>query len=365
MARGDFQSIATGSDQAVQQWLAGLAREVIKSTKLYKTFRGRPFSSMPIIQRDDLKKEPGDTIKFDYRPKLLDRPVFGGGWLRGAESIYTIYQTDVTISSLAYAHAVKGKLDNQRTVHNLFKEGRTLIREALAEQLEQLLITLLSGENFQGYAFNSQGVPGPLINYANVAATVNTWRLYGGTATSKATIADGDDFTTTLIERFVKYAKKAKFTDNSGTTTTMLSKMRKIAGSFFLMLVSASGMDQLYNDTDFENALLYAAIRGKENPLFQDVDARWKGTAIMEHDGLHEAEDYGTGSPGVLPGVRSLFLGAEAGCLAATKWLGLQDYTMQIDYTKSGIAVESIIGFNKTAWNSKDFAVMALDTMND
>src|SRR3954470_8191744 len=94
---------STVSNQIPAVWSTRLLAQAENKT-FWKKFEGPEGSSMPIIRRDDLTKEAGDTIKMDMVLALTGAGVTGDtNALTGNEEALKFRQLSVSMTDLAHA----------------------------------------------------------------------------------------------------------------------------------------------------------------------------------------------------------------------------------------------------------------------
>jgi N4-gp56 family major capsid protein len=143
---------------------------------------------------------------------------------------------------------------------------------------------------------------------------------------------------------------------------------------WYLMLIDRMDKKQLQADTKWKNAQLYANVRGRKNWLFNGADGVWDGVVIKTTDLLHRRTGAGgftapqyfdTTGDACANGItvaRSLFLGAQAACLAWGKmpvWkTGYEDPPHNTKYT---VHTDKIYGIKKSIFNSVEFGCIVVD----
>ncbi|MDO8533157.1 MAG: N4-gp56 family major capsid protein [Xanthobacteraceae bacterium] len=355
--------IPVGDPKAVIRFSAFLAADVAKKAYFERKFMGTSQNS--IIQRlTDLEGQAGDTITFDLSLQLRKRPVYGDDKAEG-KGVELRFATDtIHIDQMRAPIDLGGRMTRKRTIHNLREIGRERGSEYWAKFLDEMMFVYLSGARginedyiedvtWTGTAGNS------------IQAPDTSHILYGGDATSKATIASDDVMSKAVIEKADVKAQMMRSTDTENAT--MRPSMVEGEGRYVLVM-SPFQSHQLRNASssdwvDFQKAA--AAAEGKSNPLFKGGLGMIKNTVLHEHESVIRFSDYGTGSPGVLAAARALFLGRQAGICAfgmagGTRFQWNEEPT---DHKNSvEICAGTIIGVKKTRFKSRDFGVLAIDT---
>lgn len=253
-------NFTTGGDNAamvVSLWgqeLLYQAREQI----FWDRFSGQAGSNAPIIWNTDLTKANGETVKVDFVSKASGAGVSGTTTLRAAEEEATFYQLDVTVAYKRNAFAVH-KADQKKTVHQLSEWGRVLSANWLADAIDNDIFDKLD------------------------AQTTN--RLYGGAATSKATLTAGDTLTAALIS---KARAKAR--------SLYIPQINVGGRMLYIMVVSSFAAYDLKQDTTWREAQREAQARGNDNPLLSGMLGIYDGVALFENDRVEIGSDAGAGA---------------------------------------------------------------------
>lgn len=211
--------------------------------------------------------------------------------------------------------------------------------------------------------------PTTYTGFANNAFTApdSEHIIYGGDATSKATIDATDKFTLSLIDKALAYAKMM------GGGTQEVPKMAPImidGEKHFVCVMNpwqefdvrtAAGTGQWL---DIQKAA--ATAEGRNSPIFKGNLGMYNNVVLHEHEGIIRFSDYGTGSPGTVEAARALFMGAQAAVCA----FGAPGNGLRFDWNEESrdngnqaiITTASIFGVKKTTFNGLDFGIMAIDT---
>jgi len=106
--------------------------------------------------------------------------------------------------------------------------------------------------------------------------------------------------------------------------------------------------------------------KGDNAMMYKNALGEYADVVLHKHRNVVRFADYGTGSPGVLPAARALFLGAQAAMIAYGQDASPQRFTWNEETDDRGnalaITAGTIFGVKKSRYNSKDFSVIALDT---
>jgi len=351
-------AFTTSSDQAVQLWLEGLHHEA-EVGRVLRKYEGKGPNN--IIQvKDEFVTEKGYKVSFD----LMEEPSFtsdhtgptygrqGGSTLWGNEESPTLRQETVEIDLMR--NGVRWTMfSKQLTKQQKWESARHFLSLWMSKALDTLVINKLSGVDFEvpdGSAFGE-------------SASANTNIIYGGDATSTDDIDEDDTFGVDCIDR----AKEVAISGVNDDTTTYRMRPVVVDGKeYFVMLIHPFQAYDLRKDQDWINGHQYADVRDpKKNSIFSGAMGIWNGVVIQVHQNLLTASNWGPG--GNVHGATALFLGAQAGCMAKCKEIDIGRQVDDYTYRKHGPFREGISilwfgGFDKTMFNSKDFATIAVKT---
>lgn len=252
------------TDQIPALWAKDLFFQAEKMT-FWQRFEGGEGSGMPIIRRDDLEKDPGDTVKLDIVMSLTGAGSTGDTTLsEGNEEKMDFRQISVTVDALK--HAVRwSKLTKILITHNMRKTALRQLRKWLAGKLDDAVFGELTGTG------------------ATTIPTKN--KFFAGDATSRNTIDLGDELTLDLIS---KVKAKAK-------TNIRMEPLRLEGGEeFYGMVVHPYANLRLKLSAEYKQAQREAGVRGQSNPLFTGADAVYDGVIIYEADRIPWSDNTNT-----------------------------------------------------------------------
>jgi N4-gp56 family major capsid protein len=237
-------------------WAADLF-SAAEDLTFWHNMEGPVGSSMPILRRDDLTQQAGDTIKFDIVLPLTGTGLTGdlaGALLEGNEEALAFRQIAVTVDSLQ--HAVRwSKLGKILIDHDMRSTALNQLRKWLAGKLDTAIFNELAG-------YGGTTMP-----------TANQW--FAGTATSRNTLADtsgGGRLQLTDITELKAYAQSA----------LRIEPLRTENGNeYFGMVVHPyTAMSLKRDDAKWAQAQREAGIDGPGNPIFTGAAGMWDGVII-------------------------------------------------------------------------------------
>lgn len=322
---GADTTVASGAAIAVQAWSDDiwleLPEQVFMAPYLQKEVNA-------IIQvKEELDGKAGEKITFTLARQLSGAGVTGDTSLEGSEEAMTFYSDDVTLNQYRNGVRLAGRLSERRTAFEQRKVAKQLLKDWLADQIDDKIFTALSTSPSAGRV------------------------AYGGDATSTATIESGDYLDLALISRVKVIARKA---------APQIFPVRIEGGDYFLLVVSPDSLhDVKLKDPAWAQAQREAQERGKSNPLFTGAEGIWDGVVIRSSTRTALATTWGAG--GNLTGSENLFLGRQAGVYA---WGERPQWVEQsFDYAnKIGFAISAIYDVTKAVFNSVDNGVITVRT---
>lgn len=361
--------IGVNDPKAIQKYSAFLAVDVGRKSYFNKKFMGvgedaqTPLQTLPHLENDS-----GDQISYDLVMQLKMKPVQGDATLRGKEEDLKFYTDSLYIDQMRGGVNTGGKMSRKRTIHDLRKVARVRQSEWWARLFDETLFMYLSGARgvnedyiedpgFTGYAGNPFVAPDALHV------------MFGGAATSKATITANDKMSLSMIDKAVSRADMM----GGGTTGVPSIQPVEIDGEphFVLVLNPWQEYDVRTNTSagqwlDIQKAA--AGAEGKKSPIFKGGLCLYNNVVIHKHKSVIQFDDYGAGNN--VAAARALFLGRQAGVVAfGSPGTGLRfDWTEETEDRGNQVVITtgSIFGVKKSAFTiggtSRDFGVMALDT---
>lgn len=287
---------------------------------------GRDSMNDIIIEFPELEKEQGWKHYFGQLRNLNGIGIQGDATMEDNEEEPVPYDDAVTLEQWRNAVRTKGKLSDQYPSDKDVRGwAKTLLKRWKAEKIDQ--------DIFDGLILSSTKV------------------LYGGVATTTATIASGDYMTLQLIAKAAAYADKA--------TPQVLGKSMGGERKWLTVMSIDQAFDVTERDAAWAQAQREAMARGPGNKIFKNTLGEWRSTELTKHRKVSISTDWG--STGNLNGASALFVGVCAGGIAYAKRRIWDEKTF--DYgNKVGFCIGAIWGFTKAVFNSLDNAVIELRT---
>lgn len=354
--------VAFGDPKAAKKWSANLAVDTRKKSYWENRFIGVDDNS--IIQRKtELESDAGDTISFDLCVQMRNKPTYGDARLEGKEESLKFYTDQVIIDQVRHAASAGGKMSRKRTVHDMRSIAKNRLGDYFARLMDELFFMYLSGArginedfiedtSYTGFAGNAFSAPDAVH------------QMYGGTATSKASVAAADIMSLQVIE---KAQNKATMMQARDPRVANMVPVKIDSGEHYVLLMSPFQEYSLRTSTntgqwlDIQKAA--AAAEGRKNPIFMGGLGMYNNVVLHSHRNAIRFSDYGAGAN--LSAARALFLARQAGVVAYGTAGGLR-YSWEENTKDYGneptVASGFIGGMKKTTFNGRDFGVISIDT---
>lgn len=354
--------IPFGDAKAQKKWSGKLYIDTAKKSYFQRKFVGEDENN--IIQRKtELDSDAGDRISYDLSVQLRGKPTQGDNRVKGKEENLKFYTDEVAIDQTRHAVSAGGRMTRKRTAHNLRNVAKDRLSDYWSQYIDELSFIYLSGArginedfiedfDFAGHAGNPIDAPDALHI------------LFGGDATSKATITNDDGMSRDLVERATV---KARMMRAQNPQTANMLPVDVNGERHYILLMSPFQEYSLRTEAGsagwLEIQKAAATAEGRSSPIFKGGLGMINNAILHTHESVIRFNDCGAGAN--LPGARALFMGRQAGAVAYGTAGGLR-FTWKEemdDYDNEPTVVAgTIIGIKKTRFNGKDFGVMSLDT---
>lgn len=354
--------IAFGDPKAQKKWSANLAVDTRKKSYFENRFIGTDDNN--IIQRKtELETDAGDTISFDLCVQMRAKPTYGDARLEGKEESLRFYTDQVIIDQVRHAASAGGKMSRKRTAHDMRMIAKNRLGDYFARLVDELFFMYLSGARGINQDFIEDTTYTGFAGNAFTAPDAQH-QLFGGAATSKASLAAADKMTVTVIEKAINKAEMMQALDPR--TANMVPVTNGAEDQYVLLMSPFQEYDLRTNTStgqwiDIQKAA--AAAEGRKNPIFMGSLGMINNTILHKHRNVIRFDDYGSGQN--VKAARALFLGRQAAVVAYGTAGGLR-YSWEENTKDYGneptVASGFIGGIKKTVFNSRDFGVLSIDT---
>ncbi len=354
-------SIPFGDFKAQKKWSGALVVAMQRKSYFERKFISTDDNAL-IQRKTELDSDAGDRVSFDLSVQLRGRPTAGDNRVEGKEENLRFFSDEVCIDQLRHPVSAGGKMTRKRTAHDLRKVAKDRLSDYWSQYIDELFFIYLSGSrginpdfiegtNYAGHASNP--VQEPDANHI----------LYGGSATSKATLTAADVMSRNAIERA---AVKAKMMRATNPDQANMMPITVDGESRYIMLLSTfQEHDLRTNDNagwlDIQKAL--ATAEGRASPICKGGLGLINNIVLHSHESVIRFSDYGAGAN--VNAARALFLGRQAAVVAYGTAGGLRfTWTEETkDYgNEPTVVAGTIIGVKKTRFSGADFGVLAVDT---
>lgn len=274
---------------------------------------------------------------------------------------------EVKVSQLRHGVKNRGKMSEQKTVLRFRALAKDKLAFWLGDKVDEILFLVASGvalTSLTNGASRSGTSQLPSVAFAgDISAPTTNRKLFGGTATSTATLTTSDTMKWVLLVKAKALAIRRRL------------KPIKVNGkNTYVVVMSPEQARDLKGDSDYKTIAAQAEKRGSDNPLFTGAFIMVDGLYLYEHNkvyntlGLTSGTDkWGSGSN--VDGAQALLMGAQAigyARIGSPEW-GESDNT---DYqNKQGIGYGIMLGAIKSKFKSRadsdttqDFSLISIYT---
>jgi len=358
-------NIPWGHPSAVNRFAASLAVEHLKMAYFGTRFVGKGENNV-VEEKKELESEAGDRVSFDLSVTLKKKPTTGDQRLEGNGEDLKFFSDEIIIDQCRHEVSAGGRMTQKRTVHNLRTVARNRMSEYWTQWTDELMFMYLSGARGMNEDFIED------TDYAGHAG--NPLRapdaqhlIFGGSATSKATLTAADTMTRNLIEKTLTKARMLRARDKNAAN---MVPVRTGNAQRFVFLMSAYQEHDLRTESGASGWLEIqksaAGAEGKDNPIFKGGLGMLGNCVLHSHESAIRFNDYGAGAD--VEASRALLMGRQAGvCAYGYKQRGSKGRFMWREETADRgnepiVVAGQIIGMSKSRFNNRDFGVMAVDT---
>ena len=309
----------------------------------------------------------GTVVVMPLVEELREDGVVGDNVLEGQDEELITDDQEIRLDCLRNAVKSKGRYSEAQTVLRFRTEARGKLANWGVDRLDELYFLTCTGVDYT-LRLNGAARPGhsqfPGLKFASDVVAPSTNRVvYGGAATSTATIVVGDVMTWDLL-----VGAKAK------AVRERLKPLRRRGMNHYIVVMTPEQARDLRRNSDYKDLTAKGQVRGDSNPLFAGTFANVDGLLLFEHNRVYNTIGAAAGSKwgatGVLDGATALMLGAQAMGFAR-----IGDFTWaesdNTDYkNKQAIAFGGMFGLLKPQWVSQpdrgnvkeDFGVIVIRT---
>lgn len=329
--------------------------------------KGAQMANAPIVALNDLTKGEGDTITYDLYMQITGTPTFGDDTLEGNLESLDAYSDSITINQVRHGVDFGGRMSNKRTVNDNRAVAKAKLTEWFANFFDQTVHMELAGRRGINPFLMPKGVDYAIRDTHTFVDYDSEHTLYGGAATSKATLTDADKFTLTLLDiALVQACTEGGDADNK----VRLTPLDKNGEDAFMCVMHPYQVHDLRKDT---GSLGWAEIQkaaagsdGQNSPLFKNRLGDYRGISLKQTKNVSLDNTYGAGAN--IQTARASFMGRQALVTAfgnASSANLRADWTEKktdVDDNKSTISGRMMFNAKRPRFNNKDVNSYALDT---
>ncbi len=353
--------IPFGDPKAQKKWSGQLFVETTKKS-YWERFIGSSENSV-IQRKTELDSDQGDRISFDLSVQLRGKPTAGDNRVKGKEESLKFFTDEIIIDQIRKTVSAGGKMTRKRSAHDLRKVAKDRLSDYWSMYIDELMFMYLSGAR----GTNEDYIEDTLYagHAGNPLRSPDAQHLmYGGSATSKATLTATDTFSRLLVEKATVKCRMMRARDAKAANMLPVSVN---GDKHYVIVMTPFQEHDLRNEIgergwlDVQKAA--AGAEGKANPIFKGGSGMINNVVLHSHESVVRFNDYGAG--GNVNAARALFLGRQAGVIAYGTAGGLR-FTWKEemdDYdNEPTVCAGTILGVSKTRFNKRDFGVLSIDT---
>lgn len=346
-------SQSTSDAKTVKRWLQRrFAAETLSQVYLSR-FMGK--SSSSIIQKLTDLNETGDTINYQLRMALRGQGKRGKAVLKGHLESLVIHNDSVSIDTLRHGVEIDGRITMQRSELDLIEENKEALMEWLANITEEELFAQLAGRVGTQFRYLDLSYTGHAGNTLTTPDSDHV--IYGGDATSEASIDSTDKFSLELIDRFRRDVEEL---DVKMPPAIVNGKEYWVA-----VIHTRQLFDLRRNVGEGEFTKLMSALataEGKNSPIFKGGEFLYNGVIVHAHDRVPLFTNDND-----VECANGFFLGRQAAVWANGNGGDGDTAMLKVEEDedfgdKPQVAVTTLWGCKKTRFNGQDFGVMGIKT---
>ena len=328
---------------------------------------------------DETMKGPGDTIKYDLIPNISGPGVLGDSPIAGQETPFTWFQDSFIINQQRQAELMVGRMSQQRVPYSMRDDGKTTLANWWKEIIDIATMNQLGGNTAQSNVAYT-GLQ------AAVAPDTAHW-IFGGDATSEATLDSADTFSVAQIPTLVAMAQ--------GTLTwpikPVVLKGIEVAGILFLHPLQVKALKTNFTAGEWGD-IYRAGLQGGQitgNPIFTGAIGMYENVVIHQDarvpygnntqntvfdpitkTNVAAPTSLGAAAAGTTSVARAIFVGAQAMAIGFGGEAGPNGKPLRVRWYEElldagnqlRITAGMIWGAKKTRFNSEDYATIVSST---
>lgn len=336
-------------------------------TNANRVDKGAQMANSPIVVINDLTKGEGESVSFDLYMQITGAPTFGDDTLEGNLDNLSAHTDEITINQVRHGIDVGGRMSNKRTVNDNRAIAKAKLTEWFANIFDQVVHMEMAGRRGINPFLLPKGVNYAVRDTHLLRDYDADHTLYGGMATSKASLTDADKFGLSILdEALVKASTEGGDADNK----IRLTPLDKNGEDHFIAVLHPYQVHDLRKDAgtsgwlDIQKAA--AAADGQNSPLFKSRLGDYRGISLKQTKNVSLDTGYGAG--GNVQSARASFLGRQAlvcafgNASSANLRADWTEKTIDVDDNKHTISGRMMFNIKRPCFNGQDVNSYALDT---
>lgn len=319
-------SVTTLNPLTKKLWEEKLLREV-PVEQFFAKFTDKSGSNV-VYDKSDRFSDRGDVLTFGFKARNPP-PFIVNGRLEGNEASLSTYSDTLTLESWKLGYADDGEMSRKRASYDVVEEMLAATKDAAIEGVEDK-------------------------QFAAMFAAGHSNIVYGGDATSVATLETADKLTAPLVAKLYTIAKTG-----SHRTFVPLIPIKFEGGTWYILLTHEDNVYDLALDSTMQQANREARERSIKNPLFTEAHLIYRNILIYGHE---KCPIFTTGGAGAnVPYTTSMLLGA--GALMYGEGMAGELVEQRKDYGDMiGIGYHMIAAVKRPTFNSQVYGSIEVIT---
>lgn len=334
---------------------------------VYAEGKSEQMANAPLCVVNDLTSQAGDRVSFDLFVQLTGRPTFGDDVIENNLEDLSAYTDEIIINQIRHGVNAGGRMTRKRVLQDLRMSAKNMLDQYMASYFDQAAMTTLAGARGVSTELRIPLGATSAIEGGNAYDTYDTaHQMFGGAATSKATITATDKMNLDVIDRVIL---RATSKGGGADGVLRLPPLQKEGDDAYVMLLSPTQEHDLRKDVgtggwmDLQKSA--AGSEGNKSHLFKNVLGVHRGVHLRKHQDVVQFNDYGVGAN--LRADRAVFMGRQALVVAfgsaSSKGLRADWVEETKDYgNRLGVVAGMTYGFKLPKFNGKVFGSIAVDT---